>query len=252
MIGPILWVLWEWVALMAERFFCAGVSGGGHVALEGDEARHLARVRRVAAGETVELFDGCGFATRAEVVAVGRDRVELSPVGPPLPDRAPLLRVSLATAVPKGERFDWLIEKATELGVERLVPIVTERSVVDPRSAKLERLRRAVIEACKQCGRNRLMTIEPPRRWADLLAVTANDLRLVADPDGLPLVAWPKPGRDRAAWLAVGPEGGFTEDEVAAARASGWVAVGLGPSLLRVETAGIVGCSRLLALGESC
>jgi 16S rRNA (uracil1498-N3)-methyltransferase len=252
MIGLALWVLWERVAVMGERFFCAGVAGDGCVVLEGDEARHLARVRRVAAGETVELFDGRGFATRAEVVAVGRDRVELRPVGAPLPDRAPLLQVSLATAVPKGERFDWLIEKATELGVQRLVPIVTQRSVVDPRPAKLERLRRAVIEACKQCGRNHLMTIEPPRHWTDLLTEPADGLRLLAHPEGLPLASWPRPGRDRTAWLAVGPEGGFTEEEVAAARAAGWVVVGLGPSLLRIETAGIVGCCRLLGLGESC
>jgi 16S rRNA (uracil1498-N3)-methyltransferase len=236
--------------IMGERFYCVDAARGERVALTGDEARHLARVCRIVAGATVELFDGEGHATRATVVTVGKDRVELEPIGPPLPDRTAPILLTLATAVPKGDRFDWLVEKATELGVARLVPIVTGRSVVDPRAGKLDRLRRAVIEACKQCGRNRLMEIGPAVRWADLVAPNGPGLRLIAHPDGLAFPAWPRPEPARTAWLAIGPEGGFTEDEVAQARSGGWVAVGLGASLLRVETAGIAGCARLLALGE--
>ena len=236
---------------MAERFFCERGGDGVLVSLVGDEARHLARVRRIAVGETVELFNGRGFATLAEVMAVGRQGVELRPTGHPLPDRVAPVDLTLATAVPKGERFDWLIEKATELGVTRLIPIVTERSVVDPRPAKLERLRRAVIEACKQCGRNRLMTIEQACRWDDLLTTAGSGTRYLAHPHGIALPAWPCPTRGGAAWMAIGPEGGFTEPEVARAREVGWVPVGLGSSLLRIETAGVVGCARVLALAES-
>ena len=79
------------------------------------------------------------------------------------------MRSTLATAVPKGDRFDWLVEKATELGVDRLIPIVTERSVVEPGSTKLSRLRKSIIEASKQCGRNRLMVLESPVRWEPLI-----------------------------------------------------------------------------------
>lgn len=236
---------------MAERFFCERAEDGVLVSLEGDEARHLARVRRIAVGETVELFNGRGFATQAEVLAVGRQGVRLRPSGPLLPDRVAPVDLTLATAVPKGERFDWLIEKATELGVARLIPIVTERSVVDPRPAKLDRLRRAVIEACKQCGRNRLMTIEQTRPWDDLLRAASGGIRYLSHPHGLAFPAWPCPPRGGAAWMAIGPEGGFTEPEVVRAREAGWVSVGLGSSLLRIETASVVGCARVLAMGES-
>jgi 16S rRNA (uracil1498-N3)-methyltransferase len=235
---------------MPERFYCPEAASSGRLVLEGDEARHLARVRRVAPGETVEVFDGRGFATRAEVRSVAKDGVELQPVGTPLPDRSAPLTLTLATAVPKGDRFDWLVEKATELGVGRLIPILSERSVVDPRATKLERLRRVVVEASKQCGRNRLMTIEAPVSFANLLAIAGDDLKLIAHPTGHTHDDWPAP-EGRACLLAIGPEGGFTKSEVGQARESGWFVLGLGATLLRVETAGLVGCARLMALAES-
>jgi 16S rRNA (uracil1498-N3)-methyltransferase len=236
---------------MGERFFCADAASGGPATLTGDEARHLARVCRLGPGAVVELFDGQGHATRARVVLVGKDHVDLAPLGTPLPDRAPPLSLTLATAVPKGDRFDWLVEKATELGVARLIPLITERSVVDPRVGKLDRLRRSVIEACKQCGRNRIMVIDPPVRWVDLTTVGAPDLRLFARPGGLAYPQWPRPTRGQAVCLVIGPEGGFTDEELARARAEGWFPVGLGATLLRVETAAIAGATRVLGLGES-
>jgi 16S rRNA (uracil1498-N3)-methyltransferase len=237
---------------VADRFYCPDPPVGGRLTLTGDEARHLARVRRVAVGEVVEVFDGRGSATHAEVTAVGRDRIELAAVGDSLPDCGAPCRLTLATAVPKGERFDWLVEKATELGVERLVPLVTGRSVVDPRDAKLDRLRRVIVEASKQCGRNRLMELDRPTPWETVVRQAGDDPRLVALPDGLPPSAWPRPRRGGSALLAVGPEGGFTATEVEAARAAGWHAVSLGATFLRIETAGLSGSSILLALcGES-
>jgi len=239
---------------MAERFYCpeAGAPGAERLTLVGDEAVHLGRVRRVRAGAFVEVFDGLGYATRAEVLEVTKSRVELRRVGDPLPDRAPALRLTLATAVPKGERFDWLVEKATELGVDRIIPLVTERSVVDPKPGKVERGRRVVIEAAKQSGRNRLLSIEPTAAWADLLrSGQGAESRYVAQPDGRSFDRWPAPGPRQTAVVAVGPEGGFTDDEVEAARAAGWTTLGLGATLLRIETAGLAACTRLLALAET-
>jgi 16S rRNA (uracil1498-N3)-methyltransferase len=257
-IDPGLWVLpVGGVGPMAERVYCADAAtvgraeGARALEIRGGEARHLVRVRRVGIGGVVEVFDGLGFARRAEVIDVTGDRVALRLVGPPLPDRAPALDLTLATAVPKGDRFDWLVEKAVELGVAALVPVLTERSVVDPRAAKLDRLRRAVVEAAKQCGRNRLMTLAEPTSWADLLGDADPDaLRLVAHPAGSPFPCWPRPRRAVSAVVAVGPEGGFTDDEVATAQRGGWVMVALGPTLLRVETAGLVASARILALAE--
>jgi 16S rRNA (uracil1498-N3)-methyltransferase len=237
------------VTQVTERFFCPTRARDGRIRLEGDESRHLSRVRRLGLGAMVEIFDGEGWAAQAEVTAVGKEWVDLAVRGELHTDREAACRLTLATAVPKGERFDWLVEKATELGVDRLVPLVTERSVVDPRAAKLDRLRRLVIEASKQCGRNRLMVLEKPTAWADWLAEPRPAaLRLVAHPDGLPTRQWTKATRGGEAALAIGPEGGFTENEIAAAREAGWKIISLGSTLLRIETAALAGCAVILAL----
>jgi 16S rRNA (uracil1498-N3)-methyltransferase len=198
----------------------------------------------------VEVFDGRGFATLAEILAVGRDQADLLAVGSPLPDRAPPCELTLATAIPKGERFDWMVEKATELGVARLVPLITARSVVDPRATKLDRLRRQTIAAAKQCGRSRLLELEPPMLWESLACRNDDWPRLLAHPGGLPAREWPRIRHGGRATLAIGPEGGFTPAEVDCGRAGGWGVVSLGPTTLRMETAGVAGCSILLALCE--
>lgn len=235
---------------MADRFYCAELPIEGRWTLAGDEARHLARVRRLGIGDVVEVFDGRGFATRAEVAGLGRDRVELVAVGEPLADRLAACRLTLATAVPKGERFDWLVEKATELGVVRLVPLLTERSVVDPGAAKLARLRRVIVEASKQCGRNRLMELEHPTPWTSMGPARDDELRLLAHPGGAPPSSWPRARAHGLVTLAVGPEGGFTDLEAAEAPSAGWTPISLGASLMRIETAGLAGCSAILALCE--
>ena len=238
---------------MAERFYCgdAQCEASQSLVLVGDEAHHLARVRRIGVGAIVELFDGRGFATRAAVVSIARNEVVLRPEGLPLLDRLPPFRLILATAVPKGDRLDWLVEKATELGVDRFVPILNERSVVSPGLAKLARLRRNVIEASKQCGRNRLMTIDEPLPWPELLrSFGAIEPRLVAHPGGVPFGLWPRPRAGSEAIIALGPEGGFTSGEINAAKDAGWGLAGLGATVLRMETAGLSAAVRLLALGE--
>jgi 16S rRNA (uracil1498-N3)-methyltransferase len=152
--------------------------------------------------------------------------------------------------VPKGDRFDWLVEKATELGVDRLIPLVTERSVVDPRSAKLDRLRRVVIEACKQSRRDWLMELEAPTPWRSVIGQAEPSIKLIAHPDfpGMAVSGLNLTGR--SAILAIGPEGGFSDAEVDTARSLGWRPVGLGSTILRVETAALAGCSVLMALAE--
>jgi 16S rRNA (uracil1498-N3)-methyltransferase len=236
---------------LADRFFCPDAPVDGRAILDGDEARHLIRVRRVTLGECVELFDGRGTAIRAEVAVLGRDRVELRVLGPSESIRPAPCTLTLATAVPKGERFDWLVEKATELGVARLIPLVTDRSVVDPRSAKLDRLRRVIVEASKQSRRDRLMELDPPRAFGTMLATTRETARLIAHPGGPGLASLGLRLCGRSAILAIGPEGGFTEAEVEQALQGGWRAVGLGSTVLRVETAALAGSATLLAMAEA-
>lgn len=233
---------------MADRCFCPDPPVEGRLVLEGDEARHLSRVRRIGVGEVVEVFDGKGFGARARVSSAGKNRVDLTLLGEPIADRMAPCRLTLATAVPKRERFDWLIEKATELGVARLVPLITERSVVDPRIAKLDRLRRLIVEAAKQCGRNRLMELDAPTPWSALARASADETRLLAHPGGVSASGWRPIRLGAPITLAIGPEGGFTEPEVALAVELGWQAVGLGATLLRIETAGLAGSAAILAL----
>ncbi len=188
----------------------------------------------------------------AEVVATGADWVELVAAGPPLQERPSPFPLTLATAVPKGDRFDWLIEKATELGVDRLIPILTERSVVDPGAAKLTRLRRSIIEASKQCGRNRLMVLESPTGFEKLIHSSVESTNFLADPMGTPanqMVPIPSSG---TVVLAVGPEGGFTPRERDLALQARWAPICFSVNTLRIETAALAGCAILFsAMRES-
>lgn len=234
---------------MSERFFSAVPPVAGRAMLGGDEARHLTRVLRAQVGDEVTLFDGRGRAWVARILRIARSEVELS-TGEPSESASPSRPVvTLAVALPKGERQKWLVEKLTELGVARLVPLVTERGVAAATPAAIERLERAVIEACKQCGRDFLMEIGPPRSIAELVgAAPAGVPRIIATPGGGPFAAAIPPIASEILAL-VGPEGGFTPDEVATARAAGCEPVSLGRHVLRVETAAIAVAARLAPSG---
>jgi 16S rRNA (uracil1498-N3)-methyltransferase len=228
---------------LSERFFCDTPVTGDRAQLTGPEAHHLLHVMRLAPGDRVVLFDGAGAEFDAVVQACGRTDVQLSiesrrEVNRELP--APLV---LGVALPKGDRQKVLVEKLTELGASRLVPLVTARSVVKLSDGGRQKLARLVIEASKQCGRNRLMTIDPPQPLAEFLASAPADAdRWIAHPSGSPLAT---PQRITATWCAVGPEGGFADDEVELAQQAGWQCVTLGPRILRIETAAIALASRM-------
>lgn len=231
---------------MDDRFYCPDLIPSGAAELIGDEARHLSKVLRKGPGDLVELFDGQGRAFRARVDRVGRDRVSLEVIPEPLPDRVPARPVTLAFAPPKGERLDWLVEKATEVGVARLVPILCARSVVEPGAAKLDRLRRRVIESCKQCGRNRVPELGPIIPWGEYAKIEHAPRRRACDPSGDPDPSFGD-SKEGAVAVAIGPEGGFTAEELDVARGAGWGIASLGPTILRVETAALVALARALA-----
>ena len=228
---------------MSERFFLSMPPRDGRAMLVGDEARHLARVMRCTVGDEVVVFDGSGTAWRGRVASIGRDEVGLDlgeAMTAPRPTRVPL---TLAVALPKGERQKWLVEKLTELGVARLVPLITTRGVAEATPAAVERLARGVIEACKQCGRDALMEITPPRSVAEIARDLGHGVTLVvADRDGLPLDT--SAGEGRPIIAVVGPEGGLTAEELATLEAAGGRRVSLGPHVLRVETAAIALAAR--------
>jgi 16S rRNA (uracil1498-N3)-methyltransferase len=234
---------------MSNRYFVDEPISPGRVALTGDEAHHLIHVMRAAPGTCVVLFDGGGAEFPAVVQHVGRNEVELvAAAGEPVNRELPV-EVTLGVALPKGDRQKWLVEKAVELGVTRIVPLRTQRAVAQPVEQALRRLRRAVVEASKQCGRNRLLQIDQPQGWLEYVRDAADaSCRLLAHPQAEKGATAPIPAEsqsrpvigDQRVCLAVGPEGGFTDEEVALAVAAGWHTLDLGPRILRVETAALL------------
>ncbi len=224
------------LAGMSDRFYVNCPLAPGLVEVRGAEAHHLAVVCRLRPGDLVCLFNGDGRQYPAEVRMAGRCGITLEVLGVEEPRREQGFRVEIAVPLPKGDRAQFLVEKLTELGATSLVPLRTARSVVHPRESRLDKLQRHVIEASKQCGRNVLLQIKPLIDWETYCRGSDLPLlRMLAHPGGKPLPA--QAGKDAA--LAVGPEGGFAEEEVELARAAGWQVIGLGPRTLRVETAAL-------------
>ncbi|NMC20576.1 MAG: 16S rRNA (uracil(1498)-N(3))-methyltransferase [Thermogutta sp.] len=251
---------------MSQRFFLSQPIVDGFATLEGDEAHHLVRVMRARSGYKCTLFDGTGSEYRAEVAEILPKRVRLWILDRQVVDRELPFRITIGAPLPKGDRERFLVEKLTELGVTVFVPLVTARGVVRPTAAAVRRLERAVIEASKQCGRNRLMQIAAPTALPSFLRDHATaEVRWLAHPGDsrrettaaghTPDASNSPPGRggsdvapgesllvprpDAARAAAVGPEGGFTPEELQAAASLGWRCVDLGPRVLRVETAAI-------------
>jgi 16S rRNA (uracil1498-N3)-methyltransferase len=225
---------------MSRRFFVDSPVTGQRAQLTGAECRHLSQVLRARAGDTVTLFDGSGMEYCARVITVGRSCVDLEVLAGQKVSRELDTHITLAVALPKGERQRWLTEKAVELGVGCVVPLITDRAVARPDQRVLSRLERYVLEASKQCGRNRLMEIAAAERAADFFAAAPTDsLRILAHvTDSAPgIVQLASRSVAETVLLAVGPEGGFSDQELAAA--GQWQMVSLGPRTLRTETAAL-------------
>ena len=232
---------------MASRFFCPDLAAlrTGTVTLDPDESRHAARVLRLGPGDDIRLFDGAGHAAWARVLNVGdtrepmacRVRGELEVTPRPRPE------LTVAAALPKGSRAEDLLNQLTQVGVDRFVPLVCERGVVQAKANKVARLERAALAAAKQCGAAWLTSIDTPctvNAALDAAEAAGHGVRLL-HPEGL---AWPTEELARlpaaaGLWLLVGPEGGFTDQEVTDAKVRGAALWRLGPNVLRVETAAV-------------
>lgn len=229
---------------------------GATLELGARTAQHLVRVLRLGPGMALAVFDGSGHEHAATIASVRDARVHVL-VGEALkPAAESPLAITLAQGVSRGERMDYAIQKATELGVARIAPLLCERSVVklDERQAlaKLEHWRGVAIAAAEQCGRARLPLIEPPARLGEFLAANAGpagaaSLKAVLVPDARDgLAALPRPLT--GATLLIGPEGGLGEEEARLALAAGFRALRLGPRVLRTETAAAAAIAALQAL----
>lgn len=224
---------------MSKRFFVNEPLTAGTTRLEGAQAHHLIHVLRIGVGQQVTLFDGEDVEAAAQVTGITNGAVELTILELRVAVTELPFELVLAAAVPKGDRFAWLIEKATELGVRRFIPLITSRSVVLPGAGKLDKMRRTIVEASKQCRRTRLMELSGPLAWPDFVARELSTASAwVAHPSGAPLELTREIPASPVV-IAVGPEGGFTDAELELALQQGARLLSLGPRVLRIETAAL-------------
>ena len=225
---------------MRHRIFVDAIAP--EVTVRGEEFHHSVRVVRVRAGEEVELFDRAGNAVRGIVEHLDREHAVIS-TGEAVPSRESPLAITLAMAVIQLEKFELVLQKATELGVHAFVPLVSER--VELRAERYanrrERWERIVFEAVKQSGRTRIPNIDSPRAFPDVLADAGP--KIVFDADAEPATI----ERLETVTLLIGPEGGWSERELHEARAAGSLFQRLGPRRLRAETAAVAATALIAA-----
>ena len=224
--------------------------------LSGDEAYHFSKVMRGKVGDSLVLFDGTGTYAYGIVESIQKDSVRIHITNTLSDEVESPLRLTVASALPKGERQRFLIEKLTELGVARFVPVLMERSVSRANESALQRLRRYVIESAKQCGRNVLMEITDEVLMDHLneLFVEEATAKFLLHPIALSNVGQTTPrllaGTPGKVAILVGPEGSFTDQEVDLALRDGFLPLDLGKRILRTETACIAAAALFLIINE--
>lgn len=233
------------------RFFLSPDAWGEHAVLTGDEAKHAAQVLRLRRGDKIVVFDGRGRSARAEIGDVSKSEIRLqlgeTNAKPPL-----FPEICLAQAVPKGKTMDLIVQKAVELGVNSIQPLITRHTVVqvdeEDASKKAAKWQRVALEACKQCGQDLLPEVAPPRNFADWISQADGDLKVIASlfPGARPLrEILRSAGSPAKVTLLVGPEGDFSQEEGARALEAGFLPATLGSIVLRAETASFFGISAL-------
>jgi len=229
----------------------APLDSGAVAVLDGNAANHVARVLRLPAGAALILFNGDGGEYRARIDSLTKTGVAVRVGEYQGRECESPLTIRLAQGISRGERMDYTLQKAVELGVNRVIPLFTEHCGVQLDGERLEkRLRHwqgVVISACEQCGRNRVPQVAAPLTLTHWLASPGEGLRLVLDPDaGQTLAQLPAPAGPVT--LLAGPEGGLSDQELELAKESGYVGLRLGPRILRTETAAVAALAALQAL----
>lgn len=227
-----------------------GFTAGARIELPAPGAHHVAQVLRLRAGDALHLFDGAGTQGEARIVRIDRKAVAVAVDRCVEVDRESPLRITLAQGISRGERMDYTIQKAVELGVHAIAPVLAERTTVrldEERAGKrLQHWRQIIVSACEQCGRNRLPDLLPIVPLHEWLARPGDGLQLVLRADATASLSNLAPATD--AVILIGPEGGLSEAEVHAAEGAGYRAVRLGPRVLRTETAALAALAALQTL----
>lgn len=229
---------------------------GANINLPEDAARHACRVLRMREGEALCLFNGLGGECEASIVEAHKDRVQVKVLRVLDRECESPIQLTLVQSLQTGDKMDFTIQKAVELGVSRVVPVASQRSVLklqgDRAEKRVAHWQGVVVSACEQCGRNRLPTVEAIRPLRDWLANQQGReqvLRLILLPEAtISLHSLHKPAAGREVELLIGAEGGLSPEEVSAALAAGYIGVRLGPRVLRTETAGLAALASIQCL----
>ena len=238
--------------MSAPRFYLdLPLAPGARFTLPPGPARHAARALRLAAGDTLTLFNGQGGQFEACIERIQKDEVAVRLTGFTDIERESPLRVMLAQGISSGERMDYTLQKAVELGVAAIQPIAAKRSVVKLSGERAERRishwQGVVASACEQCGRNQVPRVAVPLSLAGWLGQQAMDRLIFLSPTAESRLA-DLPAATGMDCLIAGPEGGFEPDEIAALQAAGALSVRLGPRVLRTETAALAALAAMQTL----
>ena len=244
------------ITMVIPRFFCpAALAVDTRVELPENAARHACRVLRLRVGDELVLFDGRGGDYLARIAELERARVCVDVLRWRERECEAPIRITLVQAMQSGEKMDMTVQKAVELGVTRIVPVVSRRSVVrlegERAQRRVEHWRGVVVAACEQCGRNRIPEVAALSGLDRWLAQPAAEgvLRLMLAPGAACTLASLTPPRPAGeVELLIGAEGGFAPDEVESAQAAGYRALRLGPRILRTETAGLAALAAIQCL----
>lgn len=227
-----------------SRFYINQPLQAGTLELPEASAHYISRVLRMKTGDKVQFFDGSGQEYPAMLTEVGKKAVTAELAAAIAGQPEPVLHTHLGQVLSRGERMDWVIQKATELGVSEITPLFSERCEVrlnaERLQKRLEHWQQVAISACEQCGRSKVPLIHPPmpvERWQEQVKA---DLKLVLHPEATALASHQPPARLA---LLIGPEGGLSDNEVSAAQTAGFQAACFGPRVLRTETAPVVALS---------
>ncbi len=239
---------------MKTRLFVSGqLINGGELVLEGDRARYLGRALRLAVGDDISVFNGEGGEWSAGIDAMTKSTVTLSIGAQAESETESALKIHLVQGISRGERMDFVVQKATELGVKRITPVLTEYGVVKLDAARAKKRRdhwqSIAVSACEQSGRTRLPLIDTPMALKDWFGdkPTEVDAELVLAP-GAPTSLASIAAPETKVCVLIGPEGGFSRTEYEDADVAGFRAVSLGPRVLRTETAAIAALTVMQSL----
>lgn len=233
---------------------------GGMAVIRGTEHNHLSRALRLREGAEVAVFDGAGRGYHGRVDSIGREETRVALTSPDTRDVEPAFSLTLAQGIPHHEKMEWIIQKTTELGISRIVPVVSRNSVLRPKDGdwrRLERWRRTAAEAARQSGRLVVPDVAAPASWSEAMEEWASGGAarqgfLLSTAPARPAVPGTTGLRIHPATheglVVVGPEGGLAEDEEAEGLRRGLFPLGLGPRILRAETAGVVAVALVMFL----